>query len=245
MAVYFHNHLNQLFEIQKVTGPGRKSSWSINDAIYKDGAVRFISPIDPLFVCLPILEKASLDNQFRTLDDVFTRENVEIEGEDGEMDIHRLANIVPIEQLAHVCDSKDVGVAVYRLNNDLVLDWLVKKVDRLIVNASFVKTFKQTGLEQEHLKLDAVYTLANYLTNTWFTKLLDKLGLKEIEKEKGSLTEYATDTSPASYFKRPNYDELMMDRDSPAKKIKPAVPRSLAKVNTKGMKTLTSFFPKK
>lgn len=194
MAVYFHNHLNQLFEIQKVTGPGRKSSWSINDAIYKgkkknlifffhsliclylDGAVRFISPIDPLFVCLPILEKASLDNQFRTLDDVFTRENVEIEGEDGEMDIHRLANIVPIEQLAHVCDSKDVGVAVYRLNNDLVLDWLVKKVDRLIVNASFVKTFKQTGLEQEHLKLDAVYTLANYLTNTWFTKLLDKLG---------------------------------------------------------------------
>jgi hypothetical protein len=37
----------------------------------------------------------------------------------------------------------------------------------------------------------------------------------------------------------------MMDRDSPAKKKAPAVPRSLAKVNTKGMKALTSFFTKK
>ena len=36
-----------------------------------------------------------------------------------------------------------------------------------------------------------------------------------------------------------------MDEDpSPPKKSKPAVPRSLAKVNTKGMKPLTSFFKK-
>ncbi|KAG1142897.1 hypothetical protein G6F37_008223 [Rhizopus arrhizus] len=244
IAIYFHNHLNQLFEIQKVTGPGRKSAWLIDNTIYKDGAVRFISLMDPLFMCLPIFEKAAEDNRFRALDDIFTREHVIIEGDSSEMDIHRLTNIIQKDQLAHICDIKDVGIEVYRLNNELVLNWLEKKVNRLLVNTSFIKMFEETGLDKEHLKLEAVYSIANYLTREWFIKLLNRLGLEELKEEIG-LTEYATDTSPASYFKRTNYDERMMDRDSPAKKKAPAVPRSLAKVNTKGMKALTSFFTKK
>ncbi|EIE77778.1 hypothetical protein RO3G_02482 [Rhizopus delemar RA 99-880] len=127
IAIYFHNHLNQLFEIQKVTGPGRKSAWLIDNTIYKDGAVRFISPMDPLFMCLPIFEKAAEDNRFRALDDIFTREHVTIEGDSSEMDIHRLTNIIQKDQLAHICDIKDVGIEVYRLNNELVLNWLEKK----------------------------------------------------------------------------------------------------------------------
>ncbi|CEG77107.1 hypothetical protein RMATCC62417_11906 [Rhizopus microsporus] len=251
IAIYFHNHLNQLFEIQRVTGPGRKSSWLIDGNMYKDGAVRFISPIDPLFICLPMLERASVGNQFRTLDDIFTRDNVIIErdeednDDDRPIDVHRLINFVSEDQLKHLCDVQDVGVLVYRLNEDLVLNWLVKKVNRVLANDTFKRSFEQTGQTEEYMKLEAVYTIANYLSQAWFKKLLNKMGLEEVkEEQQNELTNYATDISPTSYFKRTSYEERMMDADTPKKK-KAAVPRSLAKVNTKGMKTLTSFFTKK
>lgn len=34
-SVYFCNDKGNLYEIQKVTGPGRKSAWFINSFIYK------------------------------------------------------------------------------------------------------------------------------------------------------------------------------------------------------------------
>lgn len=34
-SVYFHNDEGALYEIQKVTGCGRKATWLINDKIYK------------------------------------------------------------------------------------------------------------------------------------------------------------------------------------------------------------------
>jgi hypothetical protein len=69
---------NQLYDIQKVTGPGRKSAWLVASHIYKgndgynlishllimiiliiDGAVRMITLMDPLFMALPLLERFS------------------------------------------------------------------------------------------------------------------------------------------------------------------------------------------
>lgn len=147
-----------------------------------DGAVRFISPIDPLFICLPILERASVGNQFRTLDDIFTRDNVIIEhdeeddDDDRPIDVHRLTNFVSEDQLKHLCDVQDVGVLVYRLNEDLVLNWLVKKVNRVLENDTFKRSFEQTGQTKEYMKLEAVYTIANYLSQAWFKKLLNKMG---------------------------------------------------------------------
>lgn len=84
-----------------------------------DGAVRFITLMDPLFMALPILEQASKEDKFKTLEDIFSRENVKIEVvvEDEfddvseeyskPIDVHRLTNIPGfIEQLGHLCDVK-------------------------------------------------------------------------------------------------------------------------------------------
>lgn len=72
-------------------------------------------------MALPILHQAYLkDQKFKTLDDIFSRDNVtlevvgEIEDEDEiaeelakPIDVHRLANIPGfIEQLGHLCDIK-------------------------------------------------------------------------------------------------------------------------------------------
>lgn len=72
-------------------------------------------------MALPILQEASKEGKFRSLDDIFSRENVKIhvvldEQIDEEalaeeyakpIDVHRLTNITGLkEQLAHLCDIK-------------------------------------------------------------------------------------------------------------------------------------------
>ncbi|KAI9251044.1 ribonuclease H2, subunit B [Sporodiniella umbellata] len=260
-AVYFFNANNQLFETQKVTGPGRKSCWVIHDAAFKvDGAVRFISAIDGLFLCLPILENAGRDHKYRTLDDIFTRKNVHVEGPDGEMDIHRLSMLVPVAQLDHLCDRQNVGIDVYRLNEDRALSWLEKKIERLLLNAHFQQHFDPTEQDQQRIKLEAAYTLASYLPHSWFKKLLKKLGIEEMDGTKESLGEDVKATVDTLAVKASmsliNYDEFKnhnpneiaspkrkddiksMDVEQPTKKTKPA---SKFKT-TKGQKKINTFF---
>ncbi|KAI8088291.1 ribonuclease H2, subunit B [Thamnidium elegans] len=259
-SVYFHDKQGKLYELKKVTGPGRKSAWLIDNTIHKDGAVRFITPIDPLFMALPIIEQASKEGKFRSLDDIFSRENVNIEVVANDfmdeealaeeyskpIDVHRLTNITGFkEQLGHLCDMKEItsNLFVYKLNEENALNWLVMKVDAIMSNENFKKLFEQVTKEQDLMKIEAVYTLSNYINQGWFNKLLTKLDLDEKKEELGDITNYVTDVSPSAYFKRVHPEERMLD--APAKKKKLEVPRSLSKVNTRGMKPLTSFFTKK
>jgi hypothetical protein len=64
---------------------------------------------------------------------------------------------------------------VYRLNEDLALNWLEKKVNHLLLDPSFKSNFEKTKQEQDLAKLEAVYTLSNYLSKYWFEKLLTRL----------------------------------------------------------------------
>ncbi|KAI8359179.1 ribonuclease H2, subunit B [Blakeslea trispora] len=223
-----------------------------------DGAVRFISRVDPLFMALPILHYTYKRdcNKFDLLDTLLSRDHVEIEcvdtdGEDGSdmipIDVHRLAALPGFtEQLAHLCDRKEVAsnLYAYRLNPRLVLIWLAKKVERLSSHPAFQASFAATEQDQDLVKLEAVYMIASYLNREWFDKLLEYLDLSEPqEKAEELLTNYATNASPAAFFKRVHSEEMAALGDGPLlKKKKPETPRSLSKVNTKGMKSLTSFF---
>jgi len=106
----------------KVYNPSQGQKNSAIDISLKDGAVRFVTALDPLFMALPILDEAyKKDNtKFRTLDDIFSRENVKLEivgtetlDDEGitsdeyskPIDVHRLTNITGFtQQLAHLCD---------------------------------------------------------------------------------------------------------------------------------------------
>ncbi|KAI9354735.1 ribonuclease H2, subunit B [Pilaira anomala] len=191
-SIYFHDKQGKLYELQKVTGPGRKSAWLIDNIIHKDGAVRFITPIDPLFMALPILQEASKEGKFRSLDDIFSRENVKIhvvldEQIDEEalaeeyakpIDVHRLTNITGLkEQLVHLCDIKEISSNqfVYKLNEENALNWLNKKIDIILSNTQFKSQFNEATKDQDLFKMEAVYTLSNYLSKDWFNRLLTKL----------------------------------------------------------------------
>lgn len=78
-------------------------------------------------MALPIIEQASKEGKFRSLDDIFSRENVKIqivideevdqdifaEEYSKPIDVHRLTNIPRlIEQLGHLCDIKGIILTV-------------------------------------------------------------------------------------------------------------------------------------
>ncbi|KAI8888373.1 hypothetical protein K501DRAFT_144691, partial [Backusella circina FSU 941] len=235
-SVYLSSNNNQLYDIQKVTGPGRKSAWLVASHIYKDGAVRMITLMDPLFMALPLLERFSrIDTgelKYRTLDDIFSSDYQHI-------DVHRLANISNIDkQLAHLCDTKEIApeLYVYRINEELVMEWLVKKVNILVNSPVFIKHVEKVKGEykKDLIKLEAVYTLANYLSKKWFNKLLNKLNIQEIEEE--DLIVYRDEVPLNTYFKR-----TLKEPDFAPEKVS-TTPRSLAKVKTTGMKSLSNYF---
>ncbi|KAI8372235.1 ribonuclease H2, subunit B [Choanephora cucurbitarum] len=224
-SVYLHNNQGQLYEVQKITGPGRKASFLIDSYIYRDGAVRFITRMDPLFMALPILDNAYKrdSTKFDVLDTLLSRENVSIEvvdtDEEDEMcemdtdpiDVHRLTTLSGFtEQLANICDRKVApNLYAYKLNPQLVLTWLSKKVERVVSNPSFQASFAATEQDQQWIKLEAVYMIANYLNKEWFNKLLEHLNLSEQEeKVEELLTNYATNASPAAFFKRAHPEEM-------------------------------------
>jgi hypothetical protein len=64
----------------------------------------------------------------------------------------------------------------YKLNEENALNWLQQKVERLISNEAFKESLETSDQEEEAIKLEAAYTLANYLNIYWFKKLLTKLG---------------------------------------------------------------------
>ncbi|KAI7872192.1 ribonuclease H2, subunit B [Spinellus fusiger] len=75
---YLFSENQQLYELQQVTGPGRKACWLIENTTYKNGGVRLLTLVDPLFIALTFLEKAYHDSHsyatYRKLEDILSKE---------------------------------------------------------------------------------------------------------------------------------------------------------------------------
>lgn len=107
-------------------------------------------------------------------------------------------------------------------------------------------TLSDTDLQQ--LKLDSAHIILNYLPSEWSNCLLDHLGLADIHAK-------ATTNKPKPVQNKPvvSPDKTTKEQQPVAKPNKKVVQaqtignKRLAKVNTKGMKSLSSFFgaPKK
>lgn len=98
-------------------------------------------------------------------------------------------------------------------------------------------TMSENDLEQ--LKLDGAHILSNYLPSEWSKSLLDHLGLTQVDTK-------AT-TKPAQPAKAVVSPDKKQEEEQPKPKKKVVEAQTignkrLAKVNTKGMKSLSSFF---
>ncbi|ORX89767.1 hypothetical protein K493DRAFT_410247 [Basidiobolus meristosporus CBS 931.73] len=234
-------------EVQKIDSEGTHS-WFIDNTVQQDGSLFFFTPVDPLFLLIPILEaareeKSGSEGVFRQLDDVL-----------GETSYRHIAELPGImEQLKNICDYKVIidTVQVYRLNNEKVLAWLKRKVEMILDHFSSLP-----GLSQQILFLDSetlteeqrqilkrrviVQTLSDYLNAAWQDRLMSAYNFEEIAKIENAASMSAVD-SPADYIKRATPKEVVETKKPKLTQTQ----KKLAKVNTKGMKTMDSYFKKK
>ncbi|XP_055810010.1 uncharacterized protein LOC129880137 isoform X3 [Solanum dulcamara] len=103
-------------------------SWFLGDYVCEDGRLYTATPVDPVFVLLPIFEEARMKKnddpgKFRQVDEI-----IYVVGYPGYQHLSSVAeNCMQV-----VCDVKDVGMTkFFRLNDEKVLKWLCLKVIQL------------------------------------------------------------------------------------------------------------------
>ncbi|KAI9305827.1 Ydr279p protein family-domain-containing protein [Cunninghamella echinulata] len=240
----YHESTLQLYELSKVA-QGRKSCWLVKDTIFIDGAIHFINRMDPLFIALFILKQQNMkQEQFRTVDDIF-----------AETDFHRIINDAFCKQLLHLCDTQEIAqdMFVYRFNQEKSLQWLKQKIDTFLSHLENIPVFnsevdniKEEDKKREYYLRECIYIFAKYLSNDWLDLLFENYGIAREEQLDENIAAIGNQPSVDDYFKLVGKNRVDDDiTESVTKKAKPSVPRSLAKVNTKGIKPLTSFFKAK
>ncbi|KAJ1980422.1 hypothetical protein H4R34_002456 [Dimargaris verticillata] len=234
-------------------------SWFAGNSVVSDGSMHLLTPVDCLFVLLPILQannqkRDGFNGVYMLLDDLLEC--------DSFPDIYSLRTWPCLAtQLELICDTKRItdSEMVYRLNESRALTWLCRKVDQTIdklANAPELQSVSQNifFLHNEHSpnatdekRRVIVDMMGEYLNNEWLERLLASYGgfdqLEHIDRA-GRTNSLALD-SPEDYMtSRPH--PASETPDSPAKKPKLTMAaRSLAKANTKGMKSMMSYFSKK
>ncbi|CAG8524727.1 5349_t:CDS:10 [Paraglomus occultum] len=141
-----------LLEIRKVDC-GSQRSWFIGNTVQSDGSLFCLTPIDPLFVLVPILDtcrrKTSDSNGlFISLEDIL----------DGEQypSLPKLSALNNIEKyLEWVCDCQvmNSGKVVFRLNDEKVMNWLKAKISHILSNFDSFNSLKQLI---QHMNNDSI-----------------------------------------------------------------------------------------
>ncbi|KAF8940473.1 hypothetical protein BGZ58_006315 [Dissophora ornata] len=158
------------------------------------------------------------------------------------------------EYLSLVCDVRESTMAAktFRLNDEMVMSWLKRKVRVIVDKFSSVTALTDSIAYTESLPeicrteaitQSALRLVSAYVSESWATKLAAEYQFPELDK-----LESRTQLPVFSDFgKRSGMD---LDEDPKAKKDvkKPKMSvgqRKLAKASTAGMKPLSSFFAKK
>ncbi|TFK44398.1 ribonuclease H2, subunit B [Crucibulum laeve] len=136
-----------ILEVQAVS-PTDARSWFMNDEVVSDGKLLVMTPVDPTFLLLPILQAIQPQNgsagQFRQLDDI-SEEAASKLASPSESSATKGATISPQDirafcsmacaqkALRSVCDVKEIteDIVVYRYSPEKVVQYLRVKVARL------------------------------------------------------------------------------------------------------------------
>lgn len=153
-------------------------SWFLGDYITEDGRLHLSTPIDPVFIMLPIFEEARMKKgddlgRFRQLDEILF-----IDGYPGYL---QLMSVVE-NCMQVVSEVKEVGSSkFFRLDDSKVLRWLCYKVCQL--KQTLPKLDKNYAVQSEKDTLiDAVSILGEYLKEKpWLQLLCDHLKLNILE----------------------------------------------------------------
>ncbi|PAN38686.1 hypothetical protein PAHAL_7G189600 [Panicum hallii] len=171
----------------------RYGAWFLGDYVCEDGGLYYCTPVDPIFIFLPIFEAARMSNgkdpgKYRQLDEILY-----IEGYPGYQQLMSVAG----HHMELVCEVKEVAnMKFFRLDDSKVLSWLCCKVHNL--KEVFLKLGKNYAAQAEKERLkEAVQMIREYLKDEpWLTLLCKKLQLDLNE----IINDVTTKTSEASFY---------------------------------------------
>ncbi|CAH8378752.1 unnamed protein product [Eruca vesicaria subsp. sativa] len=150
-------------------------SWFLGDYISQDGSIYMATPVDHVFILLPIFDEArmKITHSFRQLDEILFVE--------GCPEYQHLLSLAE-KCMEIVCQTQEVGsMKFYRLDNARVLAWLSCKVRCLKKTLPELdKNYAAKGEKQT--LVDAISIVGEYLkTEPWLKLLYDHLGLEFVD----------------------------------------------------------------
>ncbi|KAL2472563.1 Ribonuclease H2 [Forsythia ovata] len=174
-------------------------SWFLGDYVCEDGRLYTATPVDPVFILLPIFEEARMkkgDDQgkFRQLDEI-----IYIDGYPGYQSLSSIAE----KSMQIVCDLKEIGsTKFFRLNDLKVLRWLCYKVHQLKQTLPTLD-MNYAARDEKDTLFDAVSIVGEYLKEKpWLNLLCSKFKLNLQEAANAQYTEvvlHSNGSGPASF----------------------------------------------
>ncbi|XP_050228783.1 uncharacterized protein LOC126677993 [Mercurialis annua] len=182
------------------------TSWFLGDYVSQDGSLYSATPVDPVFVLLPIFEEARMKKgddlgKFRQLDEILFIQNYS--------GYHHLIPIAH-DSMQLVCEIKEIGSSkFFRLDDSKAFAWLLCKVSQL--KQALPSLDKNYAAQDENNTLaDAVAILGEYLKDEPWLKLLCnhlQLNLPEATKKVSNAETSLTENNPASGNFMPEKDK--------------------------------------
>ncbi|XP_060215238.1 uncharacterized protein LOC132642026 isoform X1 [Lycium barbarum] len=161
-------------------------SWFLGDYVCEDGRLYTATPVDPVFVLLPIFEEGRMKKKddpgkFRQVDEI-----IYVVGYPGYQHLSSVAeNCMQV-----VCDVKDIGTTkFFRLNDEKVLKWLCFKVIQL-KKTLLTLDKNYAARDKKEILMDAVSIIGEYLKDEpWLKLLCSKLSIDLQDDTKASNSE--------------------------------------------------------
>ncbi|XP_006348740.1 ribonuclease H2 subunit B isoform X2 [Solanum tuberosum] len=211
-------------------------SWFLGDYVCEDGRLYTATPVDPVFVLLPIFEEARMKKnddpgKFRQVDEI-----IYVVGYPGYQHLSSIAeNCMQV-----VCDVKDVGMTkFFRLNDEKVLKWLCLKVIQL-KKTLLTLDKNYAARDKKEILTDAVSIIGEYLKEEpWLKLLCSKLSIDLQEDTKASNSEMHSSPMDNS-FESFNHEQGNSEGQEKATKSKRPTKKIKAETNSLNIKDMFS-----
>ncbi|KAK2519002.1 Rnaseh2b [Columba livia] len=250
----FNSGAQQLFEVKAFHEEYR--SWFIGQTVQQDGRLLFVTPMDPLFLILYYLIKADKEQQgkFQPLDQVV------IDSEYPNCPL--LLKCADVKQyIHHVTDEKEIGSQKFhKYSQEKTLKWLKKKVNQTVkalksnnvcvgervLEPTFVSIKQITDTEEDYLRY-AHGLISEYIPEDLSKELLKYLGLPELKSPASEPPLKKMKLSDDPVEAEEDYTKFNSNntKTKKANSKMSAAQKALAKVDKRGMKSISSFFSSK
>ncbi|XP_076120605.1 ribonuclease H2 subunit B isoform X1 [Alosa pseudoharengus] len=229
-------------------------SWFIGQTVQRDGRLLYITPMDPVYLLLPYLQKSGAEGKFQPVEQV-------VKDEEFPGCTRLLSCTRSLESLHHVAEEKEVGcLKFHRFSQEKTLDWLKKKVERTVDSlrrssisvGGGVKSSTYIRVKQEEQASDEDYLryahglISEYISEDLSKDLLKHLHLPELSSPKQEPPAKKRKLCDGPVEAKDDYTKFNSSDFSrkPPKKMS-AAQKSLAKVDKSGMKSMSAFFSPK